>query len=100
MNCRQISRAASTVFHRRSNGPSWICKGTCHNGSEQHRLLERNPVLRRTMDVRATYLAPIHDLQISLLTRLRAATSTPDDALPRAMLLTVNGIAAGLRNTG
>jgi phosphoenolpyruvate carboxylase len=66
-------------------------------------LLVANPLLRRTLDVRDTYLAPLHYLQVALTTRLRArrnAGSQPDPAVARALLLTVNGIAAGMRNTG
>ena len=69
---------------------------------DQETLLESNPVLARTLETRSAYLAPIHDLQVSLLHRVRqtAAGGEPDDNLRRALLLTVNGIAAGLRNTG
>lgn len=71
--------------------------------TDQTELLEHAPVLRRTLALRDAYLAPLHALQVSLLARARAAGDDLADAGPeleRALLLTVNGIAAGLRNTG
>jgi len=66
-------------------------------------LLSRQPALARTLATRDVYLLPLQVLQVQLLHRVRAARSAgqePDEALRRALLVTVNGIATGLRNTG
>ena len=61
-------------------------------------LLARQPALRTTLEIRENYLEPLHHLQVQLLARYRAGER--GDELERALLLTVNGIAAGMRNTG
>ena len=71
------------------------------------RLLEENAVLRRSIDVRNPYVDPINLIQVELLRRLRQLAQkdpSSEDAdlvqLRRALLVTINGVAAGMRNTG
>jgi len=61
-------------------------------------LLDRESTLRTTLEIRDNYLLPLHHLQLELLGRYRRGEDDPD--LERALLLTINGIAAGMRNTG
>jgi phosphoenolpyruvate carboxylase len=61
-------------------------------------LLARDPSLRQTLAIRETYLEPLHHTQRELLARRRAGDDDP--LLTRSLLITVNGIATGLRNTG
>jgi phosphoenolpyruvate carboxylase len=77
-------------------------------------LLADNPALRRSIDVRNPYVDPINLVQVELLRRLSALRNEPPtgdsgsdetreratEELRRALRITINGIAAGLRNTG
>jgi len=73
----------------------------------QKELLEATPVLKRSLAVREPYIDALSYCQVSLLARKRAPGARPRDRsktsrdlLRHAILLTINGIAAGLRNTG
>ncbi|HWG83927.1 MAG TPA: phosphoenolpyruvate carboxylase, partial [Deinococcales bacterium] len=66
------------------------------------RLLARYPVLLRSIQLRNPYIDPIHAVQQDLLRRFRSRPEEHPDraAIERALLLSIQGIAAGLRNTG
>jgi len=65
-------------------------------------LLATSPVLQRSIRLRNPYVDPLSFMQLSLLPRLRELGEDADEArlLQRLTALTINGIAAGLQNTG
>jgi phosphoenolpyruvate carboxylase len=65
---------------------------------EQTRLLQGNPLLERSIRNRFPYLDPLNHIQIELMRKSRAAS--PNEQALRAIQLTINGISAGLRNSG
>ncbi len=68
---------------------------------EQTRLLESNPLLERSINNRFPYLDPMNHVQVELLKMLRARGGGDDgDETRRGVHLSINGIAAGLRNSG
>ena len=64
----------------------------------QTALLENNPVLERSIRLRNPYVDPMSLIQVELIRRKRTGQDSP--ALNRAITATINGISAGLRNTG
>ncbi len=69
---------------------------------QQDELLADNPLLRRSIRNRFPYMDPLNHLQVELLRRHRAgdATEPVDERVRRGIHLSINGIAAGLRNSG
>jgi phosphoenolpyruvate carboxylase len=67
---------------------------------DRDELLADKPYLRRSIHLRNPYIDPMHYIQVRLLREIRAAGSDARAALEHPLLLTVSGIAAGLRNTG
>jgi phosphoenolpyruvate carboxylase len=66
--------------------------------SGEQNLLERSQVLRRSIRLRNPYVDPLSYLQVRLLAQQRRRELDIDGE--RALLLTMHGIAAGMRNTG
>jgi phosphoenolpyruvate carboxylase len=70
--------------------------------SGQHEILDNVPVIQESIRLRNPYVDPLSYLQVQLVTELRAMRELDEEdaLLIREVLLTINGIAAGLRNTG
>ncbi|HEX5684834.1 MAG TPA: phosphoenolpyruvate carboxylase, partial [Ideonella sp.] len=71
----------------------------------EKRRLESNPSLARSIEHRFPYLDPLNHLQVELMRRYRKrpkgeAIDPSNDRVQRGIHLSINGIAAGLRNTG
>lgn len=66
----------------------------------QDSVMEGDTKGKDSMNIRAGYLQPLHYLQIELLSRIRALGEETDPKLERAMMVTITGIAVGMRNTG
>jgi phosphoenolpyruvate carboxylase len=66
-------------------------------------LLENEPILLRSVDLRNPYIDPLNHIQVEMLQRLRKGADLPPaeiEALRDVVQLTINGISAGLKNTG
>jgi phosphoenolpyruvate carboxylase len=66
--------------------------------TRQQTLLESNPLLARSIRNRFPYIDPLNHVQIELLRRHRAGDADP--GVVQGIHLSINGIAAGLRNSG
>ena len=68
----------------------------------QRKLLAKEPVLRKSVELRNPYIDPLNYLQVEMLRRLRAGglDKQEEEATRRVVELTINGISGGLKNTG
>jgi phosphoenolpyruvate carboxylase len=66
--------------------------------TRQAELLDRQPALARSVKLRMPYIDPLNELQIDLIRRRRGGEDDP--RIAEGIHLTINGIAAGLRNSG
>jgi len=92
---RTIFDTIQREFERTHN---WVLKVT-----GQQKMLEHAEVLRNSIDRRNPYIDPLNFVQVSLLRRLRTLpdpTSEEAEQIRQTIFLTINGIAAGLQNTG
>jgi phosphoenolpyruvate carboxylase len=71
--------------------------------TEQKTLLEREPVLAKSVQLRNPYIDPLNYIQVEMIRRLRELedkTSAEADSLRAVIELTINGVSGGLKNTG
>ncbi|NYH98038.1 phosphoenolpyruvate carboxylase [Cupriavidus plantarum] len=88
-----------TVFARISAEWHLTCEMLALITGRQERLSD-NPLLARSIKNRFAYLDPLNHLQVELLKRYRAGKDCDDVRVRRGIHLTINGVAAGLRNSG
>jgi phosphoenolpyruvate carboxylase len=88
------ARVYDTIAAEHRRTVEVVCRVT-----RQQALLERVPVLQRSIQQRNPYVDPLSFIQTVLLRRLRGAAEPPE-ALRTAVLESINGVAAGLKNTG
>jgi phosphoenolpyruvate carboxylase len=87
----------SEITSEHARACHWICEIT-----GQKDLLGHSPVIKASIDHRNPYVDPLNFIQVALLRDLRQLpTDLPDrEALLQAVLMTINGIAAGMKTTG
>ena len=91
----ESSASASTICSK----PSSIAPCEPYSQSRGKKSCSRtNQVLAHSIKLRNPYVDPMHLIQVDMLRRKRAGEDTPD--VNRAIAATINGISAGLRNTG
>jgi len=96
---RPLAPAPSQVIFDLIETETRLARSMILSIKEQDDLLDGEPTLQRSIRLRNPYVDPMSLLQVDLLKRWRAC-DRQDDALLEALLVTVNGIARGIQNTG
>jgi phosphoenolpyruvate carboxylase len=86
-----------SIFSRIENEFNLTAEALCAITGQRH-FLESNPVLARSIKERTPYIDPLNHLQVDLLGRYRSGDES--ESIRRGIYLTINGVAAGLRNSG
>ena len=94
-------RVRAAIFPPMQTEHARACHMICQI-TEQKALLENSPVMQRSIERRNPYVDPLNFIQVDLLRLLRQAPpDTPEsDRLLTLVQATINGIAAGMKNTG
>jgi phosphoenolpyruvate carboxylase len=96
-------KAMAYSLHKRIEAEAQLTKGLVLAISDHQRLLDDNPSLQRSIQLRNGSIVPLGYLQVYMIQRFRSPHPIRRDSqaeLLRGTLLTINGIAAGMRNTG
>ena len=96
---RALAPAASQGVFEQIDTELRLARSMILKLKEQDDLLEGEPTLQRSIRLRNPYVDPMSLLQVDLLKRWRA-DDRQDESLLEALLVTVNGIARGIQNTG
>ncbi len=88
-------RSASSPPSKPSGTARWRCSNDITGITQR---LADNPTLARSIRHRFPYITPLNHLQVDLIRRWRAGQT--EEKVQRGILISINGVAAGLRNTG
>ena len=97
------SRALATAVFTRIGSEFVRTRESILRATGHAELMDGDPVIQRSVHLRNPYVDPLNYLQVEMLRRLRALADQDGDEAARyreIIVVTINGIAAGLRNTG
>jgi len=96
-------RALANAVFGRIESEFQRAAATVREATGHHDLMDGDPVIQRSVQLRNPYVDPLNYVQVEMLRRLRALSDLEGaeaERLREVIVITINGIAAGLRNTG